>query len=402
LRIALFHNLPSGGAKRAIYEWVQRLATNHRIDVFTLSSADHIHCDIRPFVNQYRIYDFTPRKLFDSPWGRLNQFQRWRDLAEITRIGHRIAVEIDAGHYDVVLANTCLYTFIPTFVQYVQTPTVYYLHEPFGKHFTRRFQRPYFKSNGLRAAMNRWDPLIQCYSRRLETLQRKSIRRTARLLANSRFTQEQMEVAHSVEAVVCHLGVDCNSFRPMAIMRKANQVISVGELSPRKGFDFLIQSLGRIPPEERPVLRVACNTVDVEERDYVRSLASRLGVDLRVLTNLSSDELTIEYNKARLCVYAPVLEPFGLVPLEAMSCGTPVVGVREGGVEEGIVHEETGLLVERDPTKFATAVRHLLSNPALLADYGCQARTHILRNWTWEKSVVALQNHLTACAVKPS
>lgn len=83
------------------------------------------------------------------------------------------------------------------------------------------------------------------------------------------------------------------------------------------------------------------------------------------MPNLKTDQLVLEYNKAQICVYAPVLEPLGLVPLESMACGTPVVGVREGGVLESIVHEQTGLLTERDPAQFAGAVQHLLSNPAL-------------------------------------
>ena len=73
MRIALFHNAPSGGAKRAIYEWTRRLTEHHQIDVYTLNSADHDFCDIRPFVQQYQVFDFAPRKLFNSPWGRLNQ-----------------------------------------------------------------------------------------------------------------------------------------------------------------------------------------------------------------------------------------------------------------------------------------------------------------------------------------
>jgi glycosyltransferase involved in cell wall biosynthesis len=92
------------------------------------------------------------------------------------------------------------------------------------------------------------------------------------------------------------------------------------------------------------------------------------------------------------------LEPFGLVPLEAMSCGTPVVGVREGGVQESIIHEHTGLLVKRDPEKFALAVQRLLSDKDLADEYGRNGREHVLKNWTWEQSVDSLEKYLFACA----
>jgi glycosyltransferase involved in cell wall biosynthesis len=397
MRIALFHNAPSGGAKRAIYEWTRRLAQNHQIDVYTLSSADHDFCDIRPFVQQHCIFEFTPRKLFGSPWGRLNQYQRWRGLGKLTRIGHQIANEINAGSYDIVFAHTCLFTFIPTVLQFLETPSIYYLHEPFGWKFTRQIQRPYLKHNKWRDTLNRFDPLIALYDHRLNRIQFQNSRQAKRLLANSRFTQEQMKMAFALDAPVCYLGVDGEAFRPLPGVIKGNFVLSVGELSPRKGFDFIVESLGHIPPDQRPKLKVACNTVIPEERAYVEHLAEQYGVNLEVLLKLKMDELTLQYNKAQLCVYAPVLEPFGLVPVEAMACGIPVVGVREGGVQESIVHEHTGLLVERDPAQFAAAVQHLLCNPTLASEYGRNGREHILRDWTWDNAVAALEDHLIAC-----
>jgi glycosyltransferase involved in cell wall biosynthesis len=108
--------------------------------------------------------------------------------------------------------------------------------------------------------------------------------------------------------------------------------------------------------------------------------------------------LAIEYNKARLCVYAPVKEPFGLVPLEAMACGTPVVGVREGGVSESVRHGETGLLTERDPRQFAEAIISLLNDPERRTQCGCQGRIFVEKQWQWEQSVRDLERHLTEVA----
>lgn len=398
MRIALFHNTPSGGAKRAIYEWTRRLAANHQIDVYTLSSADHNFCDIRPFVQQHRVFDFKPRKFFGSPWGRLNQLQRWRDLGELTRIGQLIADQINKGDYDIVFAHTCLYTFIPTMLEFVSKPAVYYLHEPFGRKFTREIERPYLKRDKWRDTVNRFDPLIALYRRRLNTIQFQGSHRAKRLLANSDFTHEQIKRAFGLDAPVCYLGVDGQGFHPLPGVPRDNFVLSVGEFSPRKGFDFIVKSLGSIPPANRPGLRVVSNTVIPEERDYVERLAKQHGVKLEVLLHLKMDELKLEYNKAQLCVYAPVREPFGLVPLEAMACGTPIVGVREGGVQESIVHERTGLLVERDPARFGAAVQQLLSNPALAAAYGRNGREHVLHHWTWDRAVTRLEDHLISCA----
>ncbi len=394
MNIALFHNTPSGGAKRAIYEWTRWLAVNHTIDVYTLSSADHAFCDIRPLVRHHYVFAFTPHKLFQRPWGRLNQGQRWRDLGELQQIGQRIARQINAGAYDVIFANTCLYTFMPAFLGWVQKPALYYLHEPFGQRFTRHLPRPYLQPQRWHSVANQVDPFIRLYNQRLHAIQHNSLRHTQRLLANSRFTQEQMAKSGATDIQLCYCGVDPDKFYPLATTQREEMVLSVGELSPRKGFDFLIESLAQLPADKRPTLKLACNMVQPAENEYIRALARARGVAVQILTNLTVDQLRLEYNRAQVCVYAPVMEPFGLVPLEAMACGTPVIGVREGGVAESVVHAETGHLTARDPREFAAALQALLSNHALRQRYGANARAHVLRHWTWDQASAALEAQL--------
>ena len=97
-------------------------------------------------------------------------------------------------------------------------------------------------------------------------------------------------------------------------------------------------------------------------------------------------------------VYAPISEPFGLSPLEAMACGTPVVGVNEGGVSETVIDGSTGKLVSRKATEFAKAIETLWSDSKLRRAYGSKARKYVKENWTWDKSVSNLENHLIACS----
>ncbi len=398
MRIALYHNLPSGGAKRAVYEWMRRLADAHQIDVYSLSGADPGFCDIRPYAQQHRIFNFEPHRLFDSPYGRLNQLQRWRDVGALIRLGQIVADEINDGNYDVVFAHTCMYTFIPTVLQFVQVPSVYYLHEPFGEMFTRKISRPYMRLNKWRKMVDRYDPFIKLYHRRLHQTYVQSVNRTNLLLANSQFTRDYMERAFHVETPVCHCGVDVESFRPLSDVRKQGHVLSVGEFSPRKGFDFLVESLAQIVPDRRPRLKLASNMILPEEKQYVQDLASQKGVTVQIMRNLDTETLAIEYNAAQLCVYAPVMEPFGLVPLEAMACGTPVIGVNEGGVQESVIHGRTGCLVDRDPQKFAEAVQRVAASPELIAAYGRNGREYILQSWTWDSSVERLEKYLTTTA----
>jgi len=398
LRIAVFHNVPSGGAKRALLEWVRRLSLEHAIDVYSLSTADHDYCDLRPYVAEYHIVDFTPLPLFRSPFGRLNQFQRWDDLARLQTVYQKLASQIDAGGYDVVFSNVCMFTFIPILQIYLHTPTLYYLHEHFANRVHRVMERPYLKQTPARQALDHIDPLIALYFGRLADLQRAAVKKTNRLIANSQFTQHQFETDLGVQAPVVLYGVNSTDFHPLPVEKQPGHVLSVGELSPRKGFDFLVESLALIPADRRPVLRLACNNQIPEERVFIETMAAQRGVVLEILTNLNSQQLALEYNLAQLCVYSPVQEPFGLVPLEAMACGTPVLGVSEGGVRESVLDGVTGRLTSRDPGLFAAALVELLDHPQELRRLGENGLTFVREIWTWEGSTGELERHLLAVA----
>jgi glycosyltransferase involved in cell wall biosynthesis len=400
MRIAIYHNLPSGGAKRALYEWTKGLASSHLIDVYTLSTADNAFLDLRPFARVHHISEFVPHHLFKSPLGRLNQLQYWRNLADLEHSAGTIGEMINSEDYDVVFLNPCQYTFMPVLAYHVQKPSVYFLHEPFGPTFQRNILRPYLQGTGrsVRRHIRNLSILRTIYLRRLEAIRRKGISHVSCLLANSEFTQRQIGIAYGIASVVCPCGVNSDMFHPIPDLGSENFVISVGAMTPRKGFDFLIKSLAEIPLSRRPLLKIASNYGIVEETAYIQHLADEYHVRIQLLTNLDSESLCHEYNKARLCVYSPVMEPFGLVPLEAMACGTPVVGVAEGGVCESIVHEYTGLLTERDTKQFAAAVQELLDDPGRLERYGRQAREYVLENWTWENSTTRLEQYLLQTA----
>ena len=394
MRIALFHNVPSGGAKRAIYEWVRRLVGNHTIDVYSISSADHAYCDIRPIVHKHNIYPFETRGLFKSPLGRLNQLQRWQDLSDLDRLHRSIAADINPQSYDLLFANSCIFTFIPAIIEYIKVPAIYYLHEPYGSGFLRQLKRPYLRTVTWRKFLNKYDPLINLYQHKLTKIQKNSSAKAGLLLANSLFTSECMQSEYQKKTRICPLGVDIINLKPIPGIQKENLIVSVGEMSPRKGFDFIIESLSYISQQNRPQLKLACNNIEPQEKEYIINLANKCSVELEILTRLNTEELKKLYNQARLCVYAPYMEPFGLVPLESMACGTPVVSVKEGGVQESILHEETGLLIERNPIKFSEGILRLLLDPELAATYGRNGREHVASHWTWEQSTEKLEAYL--------
>jgi glycosyltransferase involved in cell wall biosynthesis len=257
--------------------------------------------------------------------------------------------------------------------------------------------RPYHEKPWGRRVFDRVDVLNSLYRLVVLKLDSASLKSAHRVLVNSRFTRGDIRRIYGVEADVCYHGIDVDVFRPLGLS-KDKMVLSVGALKPVKGFDFIIESLSRIPSDWRPRLFIVSNYEEEKERSYLTQLAGVKRVEVSFLT-LVVDKCLVElYNRAIVTVYGPVHEPFGLVPLESMACGTPVVAVGEGGVRESVVHEQTGLLTNRDPGQFAAAVRTLLENEALVRLYGEQARKCALEKWSWDAAIRRLEQHLAQVA----
>jgi glycosyltransferase involved in cell wall biosynthesis len=392
MRIAIYHNLHSGGAKRTLFEEVYRLNRQHHLELYSLSSADERFCDVRPYMVENHCYDFRPGKLFNSPFGRLNQAVRLQDLYRLRRLNQQIAADIDVANYDVVLVHPCQYTQGPSVLHFLQSPSVYYCHEPLRILYENSVSDDERRA-GWRRRLDRWDFLNYFYREALRHVDRTATQKAKLVITNSQFTQQSISRIYKVNASVSYHGVALNTFRKLDLP-KENIVVSVGALTPKKGFRFIIETLGQIPASVRPELVIISNYHEAKEKDHLTHLARAHGVHLSLQMLVPNEELVRLYNVAQLLVYAPIQEPFGLVPLEAMACGTPVVAVREGGVVEAVVHNSTGLLVERDAQAFAQAVAGLLSDEAWLERLGQQAHQYVVNEWSWSKAIQKLETQL--------
>jgi glycosyltransferase involved in cell wall biosynthesis len=403
VRIAVYHDLPSGGAKRTLQEFVRRLSARHQIGVFTLGSADHEFADVRPWVAEHHVTPFTPLPLLSSPFGRLNQLLRSADLHRLQSLGRLIARQIDEGGYDVAFVHPCRFEQSPSVLRYLRrTPSVYYCQEALRLLYEPMPPRPSDDAAiGRRRLLNRVDPLPALYRSRLRAVDRANALGANLVLVNSRFMAGTVRGVYGVEARVSYLGVDIDHFRPLGLERQPF-VLSVGSLTPLKGFDFLIQALGRCTSPRPPRLVIVSNFANGPEHRYLVQLASERGVEVEFVGDATEDDLVRLYNAASVVAYAPVREPFGLVPLESMACATPVVGVAEGGVPESVIDGRTGLLTLRDPAPFAAAVQRIIADASLARRLGEAGRAHVSREWTWERAVDRLETHLTGARVRPN
>jgi glycosyltransferase involved in cell wall biosynthesis len=172
-----------------------------------------------------------------------------------------------------------------------------------------------------------------------------------------------------VSVVPC--GVDLDRFRadgPAAPRTSGcHRLVVVSRLVARKGIGNVIAALPELPGVELVVAGgppAGLVEADGEARRFL-ALARELGVDDRVqlLGAIRREEVPALLRSADVVAACPWYEPFGLVAVEAMACGVPVVASAVGGLAETVVHDCTGLLVEpRSPSSIAIAVRRLLSD----------------------------------------
>ncbi len=396
MRIAVYHNLPSGGAKRALYEITRRLAERHIVDVYTLSSAEHEFCDLRPHCNQHVVTEFTPIPLARPPIGRLNQAIRSADLLRLAAVQRGISRRIDSLHYDVVFMHHCRFGQSPAISQYLRTPSVYYCQEPPRHVYEPRAPRPYNALPRWKTVVNYFDPLPGLYRGLLSRIDCVNVRAATVVLTNSAYSRESLYRTYGIMSHIAYLGVDTDKFRPEKVA-DGQFLLSVGALLPNKGFDFLIHSLSRVHGD-MVCLAIVSNYATPEERSYLLALAERLGIQVALYTMVSDEQLVALYNAARFVAYAPIMEPFGFVPLEAMACGKAVIGVLEGGVRETVLHDQTGLLIERDPQAFGEAIERLLGDPDRARQYGKAGRQVAEECWQWSRSVKRIEHWLEEAA----
>jgi glycosyltransferase involved in cell wall biosynthesis len=118
------------------------------------------------------------------------------------------------------------------------------------------------------------------------------------------------------------------------------------------------------------------------------ALAASLDVDRRVVFvgQVSQARMPALLRSADLLVHTALYEPFGMAPLEAMACGTPVMAIAGGTHEDEVVDGATGVLVRPGrPAALAARIRHLLATPMLLQGYGIAAADRARSRYSWDR-----------------
>ncbi len=365
MKIAVFYNLPFSGAKRTVYEHVKGFKElGHYVDVYTLDK-DHDIFDPGIVADKEYRYDYN-KKTIKLPFLK----KITNDLSDfylLKSVHRKIAGDIDNKKYDIALVHTDKYIQAPFLLRFLKTKNVYFCLEPLKIVY----------EYGLRIPDNfsLANKVYEVFNRNMrKKIDRENARAADFIIAISHFGRELVIQAFDLYPKISYLGVDTNKFKNLNINKK-NQVLFIGQKLKMNGYDYAQEAIRLVPKNIRPKLKILSISENKSER-------------------LSDKEVVKLYNESLITLSLSNFDTFGLVPLESIACGVPVIALNVAGYRETVKNKESGFLVDFSSKEIAEKIIYFLNNPDKAKEFGANGRRWIEKNWTWEKQIVELNKIL--------
>lgn len=366
----------SGGQNVYVAELARHLgAMGHRVDVFTRRDSTH-ESAVFPFAEGVRVVNLSA-----GPAKRVPKDELFPFMVEFRDAFYRFAEEEPAA-YDLVHANFWMSGWVAC-------------------EANRDLGLPYAQTfHALGEIKRREQGANDTSPPERRAVEFRILEEVDRVLATCPAEVEELTDLYDADAARLTLvpcGVDVETFRPVD-RKEARRalglpdkptVVYVGRLVPRKGVDTLIEAFALLPRNlDARLVIVGGEPGGSAEATSLSILADGLGTSARVsfAGSRPREDLYRYYGAADAAVSVPHYEPFGMTPLEAMACATPVVGSRVGGIKTSVADGKTGYLVPpRDPQALAERLLRLLSDEASRDRMGWAARRRIEEYYTWER-----------------
>ncbi len=211
---------------------------------------------------------------------------------------------------------------------------------------------------------------------------------------HERILLERHYGARQAKMVTIPCGVDLSLFEKrdraasrerLGLPQDGAVLIWVGRLEKLKGVDILISAVAQLESRDFTLLIVGGegNSGELHAQLMAQAAAEGIAANVRFTGAVPHDELPTYYSAADVCVVPSYYESFGLVAVEAMACGTPVVASRVGGLVSTVEDGVNGFLIPwRCPEPFADKLEILLRNPNLRANFS-KAAAQSVKRYGW-------------------
>ena len=235
------------------------------------------------------------------------------------------------------------------------------------------------------------------YRNLLDSLEELTMGYADVLVVNSNFTrtkvQQNFTSLQQKPMKVLYPALEMDKFAsPLFEISKQAPIVSLNRFERKKNIQLLIQAYAYLKEKIKvvPPLIIAGgydkqNIENVEYLQELKQLATNLGIQVTFQPSVSDDRRSELMTTCLCLVYTPHLEHFGIVPLEAMYAGRPVIAVNSGGPMETIIHQTTGYLCDGTPEAFGQALVKLVQNPSHALELGKAGHDHVVRNFGLER-----------------
>ncbi len=267
--------------------------------------------------------------------------------------------------------------------EHPEIPCIWYCHEPSA------FVHNYEIINGLDEPMK---TLTLVSNPIMKQVDKYIVNFADKVLTNSFFSSNNIKRIYNRDSIVVYPGVDISKFKP--VEKKENYIFSIGRLTKFKRMDLLLKSMVRLKDKNIHLYIGG----DGEEKNNLVSMSKELGIfdDVTFLGKVPESQLNSYYSKAKAVIFPTNGEPFGIVPIEAMASGTPVIAGINGGVVESVIDGVTGYLVDpADTDSLVMKIDEVVTNPDLCNLMSKNARTHVEKNFTWDLTTKKLHEFMT-------
>lgn len=353
MKIALFHEVVSGGARRGANEFAKAMRQKgNTVDLYIVDQKENE--SEKSFYDHIYFYTFIPKKWQGGNW-RIKLYKDTVEIYRLYQLHKKIASDIESKHYDFAFIHPSQYTQAPFLLRFLTIPKLYYCQEV----LRMIYEKDMDQTESLGFFKKRYERMTRQLRKIID---KKNIASADVIFANSTFTKRNIVKAYGLDSIICHMGVDTRRFYETST-KKDIDVLYIGSEDPIDGYALFTQSLTHATSKSKV--------------EYL----------LRGKKWLTNDtELADYYSRAKIVICFGKREPFGLIPLEAMSCGAVVVALDEGGYKDSVQNEKTGFLVPEDPMIIAKTIDDILNDAALLRKLSENAKKEILHHWQWSQS----------------
>jgi len=233
------------------------------------------------------------------------------------------------------------------------------------------------------------DNIYDAYHSAIDAMDRAT--RPDHIVANSKYMAGYLARVYGGDvAGVVYPGVDLDNFIDLKVDRKL--FVTISQLWSHKRVNLLIEAIALT--DETQLIIIGSGP----ELDRLQSLCIKLGVEDRVffLAGLKNYEVSLVLARACALLFCPIREPFGIVVLEAMAAGKPIVAVNEGGYVE-VCDPDYAILIPPSPLLFAEKIEYLRDNPELRRSMGNAAR-EAAKRFSWNRTAMELERFLLAAS----